>query len=572
MRASGFVILVAAVLVAVVTGCGGAHRYDGRLTAADSLMWDAPDSALAIVSAIDSLAGEGDRAYRDLLLTQARYKCYQEITASDDSAVTRAMDYYRVHSGDREKLTRAYLYKGAVMEELGHVDSAMYYYKTAEANADEKDYLNLAYSKMRIGDLYRKQYSQNEAAIARLKDAIHLFETINDTTFLISCFGSLGSICGVNQPDLAKGYLNKAIELSQRYDPSRQYTFKSILAGIFFYHDKDYKRANRLAMDVLRNGNEDCLEYQFYYYATMTFLKMGQIDSAKYVLARTPMPIDAVDSMNWYNAVAEVAKAEGNTSYYGENAIKSRDLSSHIIAVNKGEDLVQTELEFDRINAAENDRTNIKHKKNLAAVLAIAIAIVALLAIIMTALKRRLKNKEMERQCMEQELNATIQSLSERVKQLDQMNASTSALVRCRLEAFQELFDSIRFKAKREEDGKKRTILTMRNILSGMGEQYQIMNVEMNDTFWEKLRTSVDGEFNGIVTFVEQHYPNLTARDLRIFCLVCTNVTPQITKICMNLTNVKTVSNYRSNIMKKIGLDITFDEFIQKYQNGELID
>ena len=92
----------------------------------------------------------------------------------------------------------------------------------------------------------------------------------------------------------------------------------------------------------------------------------------------------------------------------------------------------------------------------------------------------------------------------------------------------------------------------------------------MGDSFWEKLRTSVDGEFNGIISFVEQRYPTLTPRDIRIFCLLCTNVSPQIIKICMNLTNVKTVSNYRGNIMGKIGLDMTFDEFILKYLNGDL--
>ena len=95
-------IAVMAVLVTLVTGCGGAHRYDARLVAADSLMWTAPDSALATLTAIDSLTGEGNLAYRDLLMTQARYKCYADITASDDSAITRAIDYYRAHSSQRE--------------------------------------------------------------------------------------------------------------------------------------------------------------------------------------------------------------------------------------------------------------------------------------------------------------------------------------------------------------------------------------------------------------------------------------------------------------------------------------
>ena len=141
------------VLGATVTGCGGAHRYDSRLTAADSLMRSNPDSALALVEGVshDSLIREGDRAYRDLLLTQARYRCY--ITATSDSAINRALAYYRAHPSEREKLTRAYIYKGAVMEELNHPDSAMLYYKHAEAVADPSDYFNLGYVKNAHGHI-----------------------------------------------------------------------------------------------------------------------------------------------------------------------------------------------------------------------------------------------------------------------------------------------------------------------------------------------------------------------------------------------------------------------------------
>ena len=137
------VILSILALVAVVTGCDSAPRYDSRLVAADSLMQPDPDSALALVEAVapGSLKAEGDRAYRDLLLTQARYRCY--ITATSDSDINRALDYYRRHDGEREKLTRAYIYKGAVMEEFNHPDSAMLYYKTAEATATPDDYFNL---------------------------------------------------------------------------------------------------------------------------------------------------------------------------------------------------------------------------------------------------------------------------------------------------------------------------------------------------------------------------------------------------------------------------------------------
>lgn len=46
-------MITLALLMMLVTGCGGMHRYDARLVAADSLMHDVPDSALALVQAVD---------------------------------------------------------------------------------------------------------------------------------------------------------------------------------------------------------------------------------------------------------------------------------------------------------------------------------------------------------------------------------------------------------------------------------------------------------------------------------------------------------------------------------------
>ena len=242
------------VLGAVVPSCGNTHRYDNRLMAADSLIHDHADSAMALLEALSSndLATDGDRAYRDLLLVQARYKAY--VTATSDSDINYALGYYRAHPKEKEKLTRANIYKGAVMEELGHPDSALLYFKTAETTADPDDYYNLGYSKMRIASLYKNEHSQDSAAIIRLKEAIYYFEALKDTNYLISCYGDLGAICGLTYPDSTEQYLVRAIQLAQQYKPSKQYTYISKLAGFYYFHKNDYLSAKELAMYVLRNG------------------------------------------------------------------------------------------------------------------------------------------------------------------------------------------------------------------------------------------------------------------------------------------------------------------------------
>ena len=285
-------ILLMLVLVAGVTGCDGLRRYDARLVRADSLMQPDPDSALAIVGAIDSLAGDANLAYRDLLLTQARYKCYVDITAGDDSAITRAMAWYRAHGGEREKLTRAYLYKGAVMQELGHVDSAMYYYKTAEVNADPKDYYNLGYSNLRIAELYQTHFINDSAVLSRMRKARNYFSHTQDTNYWVITDGAIGAYLFGNDNDSAKIYLERAIN-NARLINSNYYYYQSKLAGVYFY-EEDYVTAKRLALDIIKNSSDGWDDNKYYYYASRSFIKLSQLDSAYWVKSLIPMPTTLV--------------------------------------------------------------------------------------------------------------------------------------------------------------------------------------------------------------------------------------------------------------------------------------
>ena len=558
-----FHITVVAALVALVTGCGGAHRYDARLVAADSLMWTAPDSALAIVTAIDSLTGERDLAYRDLLVTQARYKCYQDITASDDSAVTRAITYYRAHSGDREKLTRAYLYKGAVIEELGHVNSAMYYYKTAEVNADEKDYSNLGQINTRIADLYRKEYSQDSAAILRFKRSIHYYTILADTSFIIYDLGAIGCIYGVTQSDSASYYLLNAIRLAQQFDPSLQYSHKSTLAGLYYFQNS-FVEAKNTAMDVLMNGKDDCGETQFYYYAALSYLKLGNLDSAKYILRITPPPVDAVDSMNYYNVLAEIANLENNHDSYKRYKERSHEITEQVLSNSKKGTIAVAESEFEKVHF----QTHFEGKKKK--YIKMAVAILLLLLIIFTiayfSARWQLHRRLDENKAIKNELESALANLNEQA----QKNKTVSELVAYRTAALRELYQDIRVRIKDESRVKK--VIPLTSLFQGMHERNEILELNLKEKFWENMKLSVDGEYNGIYSFVERNYPNLTERDLKIFCLLCADLSPQLIRLCMNITSARSITNYRSVIVKKkMGLDMTLDTFIKRYLNGDFL-
>ena len=567
MRKLMAMIVSILVLGALVPSCSDAHRYDSRLSAADSLIHDHADSALKVLESLSlsDLSTDGDRAYRDLLLTQARYKAY--IPASSDSDINRALDYYRAHPKEKEKLTRANIYKGAVMEELGHPDSALFYFKTAETIADPDDYYNLGYSKMRIASLYKNQHSQDSAAIIRLKEAIYYFGALQDTNYLISCYGDLGAICGLTYPDSTEQYLVRAIQLAQQHKPSRQYTYISKLAGFYYFHKNDYLSAKELAMYVLRNGKDFCKESQFYTYAALAYAKLGRIDSAKLVFMMMPPPVDPVDSMGRYDVMTEIAlaeKSDTNDSFITE---QSYEIATQILKSSKETELGKAEVEFNLIQESKDNVITHKKNKHLMNSLIFVFLLLLLLLWIVYRLQVSLANYRKEITSTKQELKSQLEMLKQQLNEKNSVNISQ--LVGYRMSALNELFQSIRVKTR--DESKVKHIVPLTSLFKTMNERHEILNLKLSDSFWERIKLSVDGEFNGIATFVEKNYPQLSDSDLKLFNLLCANISPQIIKWCMNYTSAVTVSNYKNRLIKKkIGIDAKFEEFIQMYMDNKL--
>ena len=572
------VILVMLVLGAVVPGCSDATRYDSRLTTADSLMHDNPDSALAIIEAVnrDSLTTEHDRAYRDLLLTQARYKAY--IPATSDSDINRALSYYKRHPKEREKLTRAYIYKGAVMEELGHPDSAMFYYKTAETSADPDNYFNLGYSNLRIAQLYQGFYSNDSAVVARMKQATHFFEICKDTAYLVTTIGTQGGYPKILGEDSARFYLEKAILLAKIIHSPKGWQYQSKLVGRYFYCG-DFKKAKELAMDIVRNGKDDCNEDQFYYFAVRSYIRLGLMDSALWIMSLIPLPTIAVDSMNRYQALADLSQATQQYDDYMRYSELAKGIDTRLLEESRGSRLIETELKWDADQQGEKVRGDADHRwGKIIGITLLAIAIMTVIAYFIV--KRHIANYRSQLDSARSDVEKMLADIDEKEKQLvavnkrklelemkeqSDINSQVSSIVRYRHAALNELYECARIISV-TDDGKK-SVLPLMRIVKDLFEQKGILRKPLSKNFWKNLRISVDGEFHGIASFVEQNYPDMSDKDMQLFMLMCAHFPNQIIKIIMNYTNDVTASRNKKRIMKdNFGLDTTkVDDFIQIY-------
>ena len=94
--------------VTIMCGCDGGRgkATDAALASAEELMEERPDSALAVLCAIDSTAidNAGRRALHGLLMSEARYKNF--IDETDDSIIAASAAYFG-RKGDGRRLMRA---------------------------------------------------------------------------------------------------------------------------------------------------------------------------------------------------------------------------------------------------------------------------------------------------------------------------------------------------------------------------------------------------------------------------------------------------------------------------------
>ena len=542
------IVVVMAVLGAVTSGCGGTHRYDSRLVAADSLMHDYPDSALSVLTAIDtvSLASEADRAYRDLLLTQARYKAY--ITATSDSDINRALAYYLAHPKEREKHTRAYIYKGAVMEELGHPDSAMIYYKQAEANAAPTDYINLGYTKMRMGSLLRDHYAYDGKGIVYFEEALDMFTRSGNIDYQHKCINNLGCLLRESNPQRADTLLRWALQISREKNDTNGILDDMHALIILYDENEEYVKALHLLNDVIRLGGE--ISFSFCTTAANVYAHNGMIDSALLFLdsAKRFNNLDiAKNRMYFLESQAAIAKAKGD--YYGYLMFSQQEkhISDSLIANSPKPIIIQTESVFDKLSF--NKATHGLSVTRI--VLFFLFMAFVLYGIIMiyhnrkySCKYRRIINqlkKEADGQLTAiDELNDNFEKLAINDLQLKEFISSQIEMLReitvdCYHEPRNKLAEQLMKKIKYQDNNQHR---------------------------WSQLYGYLDAEYNDIMSFVRSNYPMLNDKELLLVALSCLDFSYIQIAIILGYNNPTSVGTMKLRVANKMGLTTTLNEYI----------
>lgn len=540
-----------AVLGAVVPGCDDVARYDSRLTTADSLMHDHPDSALAILETLsaDSLSTDGDRAYRDLLLTQARYKA--NIVSATDSVINLAFAYYRAHPKDREKLTRAYIYKGAVMEELGYPDSAMLYYKQAESVASPDDYFNLGYVNMRMGALYSDNFALDGQPIEKLETALSFFIKADNLEYQYICLNNLGCQYRDFDPIKAEKLLRNAAEISkQRNDTINHLEDLHSLAVLYYYYYEKYDSALSFIQDAL-DYDESNISFSFCTTAANVYAKNGLIDSAQFFYERAVLSGDRDDEKNkmyLLESEAEIALAEGDTLYYLKASDKVSSISYALTANDKRPIIINTEQSIER---ERREKTN-KHLSvaTIAAFISVLFGITLLLLFLINISKSKRYRQIID------ELKKESQ---EQLQLLDDM---------------QNHFDALKIKESRIREFVATQINMLRQITADcyrepknkLGNQikkiiaYQNENIDL----WPLIYDYIDAEYNNIISNTRKRFPDISDRELLLLALCCMDFSYIQMAIILGYSNSTSVGTMKTRLSEKMGCSV--NEYISAHK------
>lgn len=163
--------------VTIMCGCDGGRgkATDAALASAEELMEERPDSALAVLCAIDSTAidNAGRRALHGLLMTEARYKNF--IDETDDSIIAASATYFGRKGDDRRLMRARFIQAKIQFNNSDYTHSIVSALKAEKLAKQDSDNLYLA----RIYEHMGLTYLRNHNVDAQLPYVYKAYECYN---------------------------------------------------------------------------------------------------------------------------------------------------------------------------------------------------------------------------------------------------------------------------------------------------------------------------------------------------------------------------------------------------------
>ncbi len=549
------------VLAGILASCNRVPKYDQRLVTIDSLLHNHKQrkAALDQLNELDhsSLTNSANRAYYDLLLTQARYLNY--IVFTSDSDINVALEYYQQHQKEQEKLARANIYKGVVLEDLGNLDTAMTFYKVADVIAGDTDPFNRGYARLRMGKLYVNHHAYDGRDIEKLEQALVDFTKCGNTYYQMVCLNDLGALYRPTNPLRSEEYLNKAIALAEQLTDTSN-VIKSIhnLAYLYFMQgekekNKEYFRKAYKQLQRIRRYGLQQLPNAVYTTSASVYANLGKPDSALIFLAM-PQLGDSVAAENfrqsnsYFEAKSQIAKAQGNLLDYFRFSHQSDSISFSLISDANIVKIMNSEVRFDE--QYKNEQKQEQRTRNYISwgIAAAIILPLLLLALLFYRRAHRYDKLVIELKDRSQSQMNDLTDLQDNINELKINDERLKGFITSHMGMMRDIIEAC------YHEPNNRIAENMKRIV-----KFQ----DSNKDNWVKLYDYIDLEHDNIMTRTRENYPDLNDKDLLLLALTCMGYSYIHIAIIMGYSNATSVSVLKQRLAKKMGLDCSLNEYIQ---------
>ena len=514
---------------------------DKRLVLADTLMWKAPDSSLAILNTIncDSLQGDENLAYHALLLTQAQYRC--NIPLTSDTLISKAVDYFS-DNHNREHYTRSLLYKGGAYEDMNNPVEAIKWYKRAEANADSTDYRNLAQINIRMGLLYYNNFASNNLDLNKFQMAAHYYEILGDKKMLMKALLYCGNVLRITDINSAKRCYDKALSMARELKDTCNIYSLDFSYALMYIEDSLYSQAKKYILDAYRMNNsfeENCN----YYMLSLIYANQKDLDSAKYFISLPDISQNnSYDSLLMFKALREIALCENDLSQYRKFDKQYNSISNSLEHNDTKYKLLNSEQEFDK-NTKSEASISLAKRKDIISFLIGALLLISVVFFLLY-LKKKTDSKRLIDEIRNENsdkydcLNEELVNLNNRFANV--MLAHISVLKNIMSQTYNEPSDYLSKNA-----------------------EHKVSPIDDTDKeFWNGLYDYLNLKHDNIIKNIAKQHPKLSPNDLNIIGLMCCGFSDAEIAVCKGYRNDKSVKARRNKIRNKMNLNILLKEYL----------
>lgn len=262
----------------VFAGCHLSNPLQERLERAETYMEDHPDSALSLLQQIsaDDCRGKKQKAYYNLLLTQALDKTYSPIA---DAPIASALAFYK-DSNDSLRKAKAFFYQGRQYQENKEYEAATRCFLralTAGKPLKIPKYEALCYSYLGHVNSVQGLY---ENSLEQYKRAADTFEEMGDSlNYAITLLDVGYGFLFLTKLDSAVYYTKRGLHIAELLNDEEEKQAALRNLGILYSQKKEYQKA----LDIFLAIKDEMVEEDYSFYASLIdiYIHLKEYDVAE---------------------------------------------------------------------------------------------------------------------------------------------------------------------------------------------------------------------------------------------------------------------------------------------------